>query len=140
VQAATKPAVLPGGRHGWLARVAPGYFAFVMATGIVSLAAHLQEVPLVPVALFALNLVAYPALLAITLARLLRHPSALLRDLADHAVGPAFLTMVAATGVLGVQFASLTTFREIALALWLWATLLWVALRAVRFSVRDYIW
>jgi hypothetical protein len=67
VQAATKPAVLPGGRHGWLARVAPGYFAFVMATGIVSLAAHLQEVPLVPVALFALNLVAYPALLAITL-------------------------------------------------------------------------
>jgi hypothetical protein len=42
VQAATKPAVLPGGRHGWLARVAPGYFAFVMATGIVSLAAHLQ--------------------------------------------------------------------------------------------------
>jgi tellurite resistance protein TehA-like permease len=128
VQAATKPAVLPGGRHGWLARVAPGYFAFVMATGIVSLAAHLQEVPLVPVALFALNLVAYPALLAITLARLLRHPSALLRDLADHAVGPAFLTMVAATGVLGVQFASLTTFREIALALWLWATLLWVAL------------
>src|SRR3954471_5274982 len=85
VQAATGPAVVQGDRHGWLVRFPPGYFAFVMATGIVSLAAYLQEVPLVPAALFALNLVAYPALLAITLARLLRHPSALLCDLADHA-------------------------------------------------------
>lgn len=128
VQAARRPAVVPGSRHGWLARFPPGHFAFVMATGIVSLAAHLQEVPLVPVALFALSLVAYLALLAITLARLMRHPSALLRDLAGHAVGPAFLTMVAATGVLGAQFAFLTPFRGIALVLWLWATLLWVAL------------
>ena len=88
VQAATGPAVVPGARQGWLVRFPPGHFAFVMATGIVSLAAHLQEVPLIPAALFALNLAAYPALLAITLARLLRHPSALLRDLADHAVGP----------------------------------------------------
>src|SRR5215218_1973273 len=74
------------------------------------------------------GLVAYPALLAITLARLLRYPSALLCDLADHAVGPTFLTMVAATSVLGAQFASLTQFRGIALVLCLLATLLWVAL------------
>jgi hypothetical protein len=48
VQAAKRPAVAPGGRHGWLARFPPGHFAFVMATGIVSLAAHFQELPLAP--------------------------------------------------------------------------------------------
>jgi tellurite resistance protein TehA-like permease len=117
-----------GIREGWLARFPASHFAFVMATGIVSIAAHLQKVPLVPGALFALNLAAYAILLAITLARLLRHPSALLRDLADHAAGPTFLTMVAATSVLGAQFASMTAFRGVALALWLWAALLWVAL------------
>jgi len=71
-----------------------------MATGIVSAAAHALEVPLVPGALFALNLAAYPALLAAMLARLLRHPAAVLRDMADHAAGPTFLAMVAATAVL----------------------------------------
>ena len=115
-------------QDSWLARFSPGHFAFVMATGIVSLAVHLQEVPLIPAALFALNLAAYPALLVIMLMRLLRHPSSLLRDLADHAAGPAFLTSVAATSVLGAQFASLTSLRGIALALWLWAVLLWVVL------------
>ena len=99
-----------------------------MATGIVSVAAHLLEVPLFPAALFALNVVAYPTLLAITLARLLRYPSALLRDMADHAVGPTFLTLVAATSVLGAQFALLTPYRAVALLLWLFAILLWVIL------------
>jgi tellurite resistance protein TehA-like permease len=116
------------GRRGWLAGFPPGYFAFVMATGIVSVAAHLLEVPLVPAALLALNLVVYPALLAITLARLLRYPSALLRDMADHAVGPTFLTLVAATSVLGTQFTLLTQYPQIALVLWLFAALLWVVL------------
>ncbi|MBL6455775.1 hypothetical protein JMJ55_10600 [Belnapia sp. T6] len=56
----------------------PAILLFVMATGIVSLATQLHEVPLGPAALFALNLVAYPALVAIKLAGLLRAPSVLL--------------------------------------------------------------
>src|SRR3546814_5519332 len=90
-----------------------------MATGIVSVAAHLLEVPWVPVALFALNLGAYLLLWAITLARLLGFPAALLHDLARHAVAPSFLTTVAATSVLGVQFALLTSHLDlVALGLW----------------------
>lgn len=112
----------------WLARFPPGYFAFVMATGIISAAAHLLAVPVVPEALFALNLIAYPILWAITLARLLRFPGAMLRDMASHGVGPTFLTMVAATSVLGTQFTLLTSYREVALALWLLAGLLWLVL------------
>src|SRR3546814_13372079 len=100
-----------------------------MATGIVSVAAHLLEVPWVPVALFALNLGAYLLLWAITLARLLGFPAALLHDLARHAVAPRFLTTVAATSVLGVQFALLTSPLDVvALGLWGFAVLLWLAL------------
>lgn len=116
------------GHRGWLEGFPPGHFAFVMATGIVSVAAHLLALPLVPAALLALNLLAYPALLAVTLARLLRHPSALLRDMTSHETGPTFLTMVAATGVLGAQLVLLTPQAGAALLLWLFALLLWVVL------------
>ncbi|MBX6740551.1 MAG: tellurite resistance/C4-dicarboxylate transporter family protein [Acetobacteraceae bacterium] len=140
------PAALPGGQSGplkdgsraeagpgpasseWLARFPPGYFAFVMATGIISAAGHLLAVPVVPEALFALNLLAYPILWGIILARLLRFPGAMLRDMGSHGVGPTFLTMVAGTSVLGTQFVLLTPWREVALALWLLAGLLWLVL------------
>src|SRR5688500_3325359 len=56
-----------------LAGLHPAYFALVMATGIVSIAAHLLEIPIVPKALFALNVVFYPALWGLTLARAWRH-------------------------------------------------------------------
>jgi hypothetical protein len=45
---------------GWLADMHPAYFALVMATGIVSIAAKLLGIPIVPPVLFALNLVFYP--------------------------------------------------------------------------------
>ncbi|RAI56073.1 tellurite resistance/C4-dicarboxylate transporter family protein [Roseicella frigidaeris] len=112
----------------WLATFPPGYFALVMATGIVSTATHLLGVPLVPGALFAVNLAAYPVLWVITLARLVRFPAAFFRDMGDHAAGPTFLAKVAATGVLGTQFALMTPYRGIALALWVLAALLWLVL------------
>lgn len=43
--------------EGWLAELHPAYFALVMATGIVSIAAKLRGVPYVPTLLFVLNLV-----------------------------------------------------------------------------------
>jgi tellurite resistance protein TehA-like permease len=115
-------------RLAWLADFPPGYFAFVMATGIISVAAYRLQVPGVPGVLFALNLATYPILWIVTLARLLCFPAALLRDMASHAVGPTFLTKVAATGVLGTQVALLTPHLEVALWLWLFAVLLWLVL------------
>jgi len=35
--------------------MSPAYFSMVMATGILSLAAHMLDVPIIPQALFGLN-------------------------------------------------------------------------------------
>lgn len=104
----------------------PGYFALVMATGIVSLAAHFLEFPLVAITLFWANVCAYLVLWALTLARLFLYPRTLVADLAHHGRGPGFFTLPAGTCVLGVQFAVLRQETAIATALWFLAIGLWI--------------
>jgi tellurite resistance protein TehA-like permease len=96
----------------------PGYFALVMATGIVSIAAHLLGMEIVAQVLFQLNKVAYAILWILVLARLLFFSRRLLADLTDHARGPGFFTLVAGTCVLGTQFMTLAGERTAALVLW----------------------
>jgi tellurite resistance protein TehA-like permease len=108
----------------------PGYFALVMATGIVSLAAHFCGLPLIPTALLWINLAAYATLWAITLARLARYPRAVLADVKDHGRGAGFLTIVAGTCVLGSQCEILRSWTDAATALFvvglgLWAVILY---------------
>lgn len=81
----------------------PAYFAFVMATGIVSIAAHLTGIEWLALSLFWVNLPAYAILWILTLIRFLRFRSAFLADLSDHARGVGFFTMIAGTCVLGSQ-------------------------------------
>ena len=81
----------------------PGYFALVMATGIVSIAGHLLGWPLLARALLAANLPAYAVLVALTAARIVLYPRRLAADLADHARGSGYFTVVAGTCVLGSQ-------------------------------------
>ena len=71
---------------GASADLSPSYFALVMATGIVSVGAHLIDVDSVAVALYAFNIAAYVVLWALTIVRIARHRPALLRDLTDHRV------------------------------------------------------
>ena len=54
-----------------------------------------------PQILFAIAVAAYVVLAALLVARLLRYPRALTADLTSHAKGFAFLTVVAATNVVG---------------------------------------
>lgn len=82
----------------------PGYFALVMATGIVSIAAYLLEMGPVAWLLFQINKAAYGILWLLTLIRLLRYFHRLAADLTDHTRGPGFFTTVAGTCVLGSQF------------------------------------
>ncbi len=96
----------------------PGYFALVMATGIVSIASHLLGMEIVAQVLFQLNKVAYVILWILFLARLLFFSRKLIADLTDHARGPGFFTMVAGTCVLGTQFVTLAGDRTTALVLW----------------------
>ncbi len=122
-QAAPQPAAAEG-----LAGMHPAYFALVMATGIVSIAAHVLAIPLVPWALFALNALFYPLLWALTIARLIRHPQRALGDLSHHGRAVGFFTMVAATCVLGTQCLVVGGTRSAALSLWVFGIVLYVAL------------
>jgi tellurite resistance protein TehA-like permease len=103
----------------------PGYFALVMATGIVSIACHLLEMELVAQVLFQFNKIVYALLWALILARLVFYSRRLAADLIDHARGPGFFTLVAGTCVLGSQFVLLAGNHGAALALWGLGFILW---------------
>lgn len=112
----------------------PGYFALVMATGIVSIAGHLLGMASVAWLLFGINIVAYVALWALTGIRLACYFTRVVADLGDHGRGPGFFTVVAATCVLGRQFEFLTGDSRVATALWFVGVALWFGLTYTFFS------
>ncbi len=118
----------PGTAVFWIKNFFPGYFALVMATGIVSLAWHLQGFSTIPKALFWFNVPAYFVLLAFSVLRLLWFRSAFITDLTSHVRGATFLTAVAGTCVLGKQFVMLSSFANVAKWLWIASLILWVVL------------
>ena len=120
--------LLGPGRLINIRELSPAYFGLVMATGIVSIAAHLCGLTLVAAALFYLNIVCYVWLWLLTLLRMLRFPARFFGDMIDHNRGPGFLTTVAATGVLGSQFIILAGAFGIGKILWLATLILWIGL------------
>ncbi|MEO8280943.1 MAG: tellurite resistance/C4-dicarboxylate transporter family protein [Ideonella sp.] len=123
------PAGLPG-----LADFSPAYFGMVMATGIVSLAAHMLGWPAIAEALFMLNIAAYSVLWCLTLLRLLRFTRRFFADMADHLRGPGFFTTVAGTAVLGTQFIVIAGSYQAGVAAWVLAGLLWFVLTYTIFT------
>ncbi len=114
--------------------LSPAYFALVMATGIVSVDAHLLGLPVVAAALFRFNIAAYLIIGVLAVLRAAWFPRELLRDLVDHQRGPGFFTGVAASGVLGSQFVLLDGNYTIAATLWVVALALWVGLTYTVFT------
>lgn len=117
-----------------LSGLSPAYFGMVMATGIVSLAAHLLGMRWIANALFLLNCVVYVVLWILIILRLARYPRKVFDDLIDHLRGPGFFTTVAGTCVLGSQFVLLAAEYRVAMALWGWAAFLWVGLTYTIFT------
>ena len=105
-----------------------------MATGIVSLAAHLLGIPVLAQALFRLNVVAYAVLWSLTVLRLARHPRRFFGDMFDHLRGPGFFTIVAGTSVLGSQSILLAGNDRAAIVLWSVAIVLWIVLTYTIFT------
>jgi tellurite resistance protein TehA-like permease len=106
----------------------PAYFALVMATGIVSIAAHLTGLPLIGRAMFALNISFYIGLCVLTVVRILRHRPEVLADLLDHGRSVGFFTSVAATCVLGSQFVLIGGMWRTGAALWGAGIVLWAVI------------
>jgi tellurite resistance protein TehA-like permease len=114
--------------------LSPSYFALVMATGIVSIGAHLLGVEVIDVALFAINIAAYLTLWALTAVRLGRHRAAVLGDLIDHRRAVGFFTIVAATAVLGAETILIAHNLAIATGLLVLAGGLWILLTYTIFT------
>ena len=109
----------------WLRDHSPGYFALVMGTGIVAVAARLLGHPAVAWPLFAISLSAYPVLWAILLARIVIFPRAVVADFVSHKRGPTFLTIVAANGVFGSEFATFDILESLLPLLFWFSLVLW---------------
>lgn len=112
----------------------PGCFALVMATGIISNAFFLEGERIIADALFAVNLVAYPWLCALTVLRIARFGAAAWADLLSPRRVFLFFTLVAATDVLGTAI-GLRGFPTVALVMWFFAFALWFGLIYLGFSV-----
>lgn len=109
-----------------LERLHPSYFALVMATGIVSIAAQLHGLRIIAVSLLGINTAAYAGLWVTMAARARLYPRAFLADISDHARGPGFFTWAAGTGVFGAQFVLVARIPRLALGLWALTLLLWL--------------
>lgn len=86
-----------------VAALTPGYFALVMATGIVSVGMHLEGLDLLSEVLLGVCAAAFLLLAALTTWRFLAYRSAVVEDFTDPRRGFGFFTFVAGTNVLGVR-------------------------------------
>lgn len=119
-----------------IATLFPGYFALVMATGIVAVAAEQQSLDLVADALYVITAAAYVVLAILLATRIIRFWSEFAADVTNHAKGFAFLTTVAATNVLASASIVIHGWWDLAWALWwvslaLWAVFVFTTLIAV---------
>lgn len=112
----------------------PTSFAFVMATGIVSIGALQFRLAILADALFAFNLAAYVAVASLTAFRLVRYPRLLVADMTDHRLGPGFFTAIAASSILGSQFLLIAGSPAPARLLLALGTALWVGLTYTIFA------
>jgi len=106
----------------------PGYFAFVMATGIVSIASYLQGMLSLSFALFSINIAGYVVLWVLTLVRLYWNFPGFITDLTSHVHGPGFFTLVAGTCILGNQFVLISQDFTTAIFLFVLGIILWLTL------------
>jgi len=117
---------LEHGQRDELKTLHPAYFAMVMATGIVSIAAHLHGVAVIATALVWLNALFLAALVAATVARILCYPRAFIADIQSHSRGVGFFTTVAGTAVFGIQLLVLIGAATVAAVFWIVAATLWI--------------
>lgn len=116
------------------ANLFPGYFALVMATGIVSIATFLLGMTLLARVMLVVNVAAYLVLWLLTLWRLFFYFPRLLADLTSHGRGPGFFTVIAGTCVLGVQLLLIVNGRSIAWWLWGMGIGLWLVVMYTFFT------
>lgn len=112
----------------------PGYFALVMATGILSIGTFLLGMESIAKILLYVTIIAYLTLWLLTLIRLFCYFPRLAADLTSHTLGPGFFTLVAGTCVLGSQLVIVENAYVIAAYLWGLGILLWLVIMYTFFA------
>lgn len=105
----------------------PGYFALVMATGIVSIGMHNHDLTTLSTVLLWIAAAGYTILVVLTVWRAIAFPTQLHVDFTDPQKGFGFFTFVAGTDVLGARLA-LAGHHRTALGLLAVGWLSWLAL------------
>jgi tellurite resistance protein TehA-like permease len=117
-----------------LADMSPAYFGLVMATGIISLTAHMMQYETLASGLFYLNIGQYSLLCVLYALRAWLYPSRFFGDMLAHLTGPGYFTAVAGTGILASQFMVLRDNLVIGTALWVFTVVLWLCLTYTIFT------
>ena len=118
-----------------LSNLSTAYFALVMATGIVSIAAYNFSFFTIAHLLFYFNIGFYLYLVILFFARMVIYPGKFMADAGDHAKSPGLLTFVAGTCVLGSQFVIIAENYPIATTLFYIGTAVWFFLIYMVFTV-----
>jgi tellurite resistance protein TehA-like permease len=105
----------------------PGYFALVMATGIMSVGMANSNFRVLSWMLLILAFLCYAALVVLTVIRLTAHRAAMLAQLRDPQIAFGYFTFVAGTDVVGTALASRGYFAP-ALALLVVGVVAWLIL------------
>jgi tellurite resistance protein TehA-like permease len=105
----------------------PGYFALVMATGIISVGMSLEGFDVISGTLLGICVTAFVVLLALTAWRFVAYRGAVVQDFTDPRRAFGFFTFVAGTSVLGVRLGTAGWYSATAVLLAL-AGLAWLAL------------
>ncbi|WP_413249019.1 hypothetical protein [Sinomonas flava] len=108
----------------------PGYFALVMASGIISVGLELEGFGVLSAVLLWICGVAYAVILVLTLIRLTRFRDAMARDFMDPGRAFGFFTFIAGTDVLGVR---------LGMAGWSGATAVLLAVAVLTWVVLGYV-
>ena len=111
-----------------LASLHPAYFAFVMATGIVSIAAKLLAIDAVAVALLWANGAFFLTLCALTILRIAWFPDRVRADVLHHGRAVGFFTTPAAICVMGSQALVVAGAWGLARMLWILGGAAWAVI------------
>lgn len=109
-----------------IAQLPPGAFAFVMATGIVSIGLQQRGWPTASTALLVLAGISWMVLVIALAARLVAHRDRALADLRDPRQAFGYFTVVAGTGVISVRLIDVAP--TVSLLLMATAGLVWLVL------------
>ena len=111
-----------------LASLHPAYFALVMATGIVAIAAKLLGIPGLPLALLVANGGFFAALCVLTVLRVMWFPDRVRADILHHGRAVGFFTLPAAICVIGSQSLMVAGAWEAARVFWYIGLVAWAVI------------